>query len=61
MDSFKLASPFSFFKILEKWSNKPSSIDFSALGADSSKIVRASNNPDLFPTPVKPLVACMRR
>ena len=45
----------------EKSSNIPSSIVYSATGAESLRIARASNNPESFFTAIKPLMACMSR
>ena len=42
----------------DKSSNVPSSIVYSAIGAESLRIARASNNPELFSTVVK-FIACM--
>ena len=42
----------------DKSSNVPSSIVYSAIGAELLRIARASNNPELFSTVVK-LIACM--
>ena len=44
-----------------KSSNVPSSIVYSAIGTDSLRIARASNNPDSFSTAIKPLIAPMSR
>ena len=52
-DSF----PFSFAKMPDKSSDVPSSIIYSAIGAESLRIARASNNPESFPTAIKPLIA----
>ena len=41
----------------DKSSNVPSSINYSAIGAESLRIARASNNPESFSTAVKPLIA----
>ena len=56
-DSF----PFSIVRIPDKSSNLPSSIVYSAIGAESLRIARASNNPELFSTAVRLLIACMSR
>ena len=56
-DSF----PFSIVRISDKSSNIPSSIVYSAIGAESLKIARASNNPESFSTAIKPIVARMSR
>ena len=42
----------------DKSSTVPSSIVYSATGAESLRIARASNNPEWFSTVVK-LIACM--
>ena len=42
-------------------SNVPSSIVYSANGAESLRIARASNNPESFSTAIKPLIARMSR
>ena len=39
----------------------PSSIVYSATGAESLRIARASNNPESFSTTIKPLIARMSR
>ena len=44
-----------------KSSNVPSSIVYSANGAESLRIARASNNPESFSTAIKPLIARMSR
>ena len=44
----------------DKSSNVPSSIVYSAIGAELLRIVRASNNPESF-TAIKPLIARIRR
>ena len=56
-DSF----PFSIGRMPDKSSNVPSSIVYSAIGAESLRIVRASNNPESFSTGIKPLIARMSR
>ena len=56
-DSF----PFSIARMPGKSSNVPSSIVYSAIGAESLIIARASNNPKSFSTAVKPLIASMSR
>ena len=53
--------PFSIFRIPDKSRNVPSSIVYSATGAESLRITRASNNPESFSTAVKPLIAGMSR
>ena len=45
----------------DKSSNVPSSIVYSAIGAESLRIARASNNPESFSTAIKPLIALMSR
>ena len=52
--------PFSIIRMPDKSSNVPSSIVYSAIGAESLRIARASNNPESFST-VKPLIARMSR
>ena len=49
-DSF----PFSFVRMQGKSSNVPSSIVYFAICAESLRIARASNNPELFSTAIKP-------
>ena len=67
MESFILVSlikdsfPFSIFRIPDKSSDVPSSIVYSAIGAGSLRIARASNNPESFCTAIKPLIARMNR
>ena len=56
-DSF----PFSIVRIPDKSSNVPSSIAYSAIGAESIRTAKASNNPELFSTAIKPLISCMSR
>ena len=56
-DSF----PFSIVRIPDKSSNVPSSIAYSAIGAESIRTAKASNNPELFSTAIKPLVSYMSR
>ena len=56
-DSF----PFSIARMPDKSSNVPSSIVYSAIGAESLRIARASNNPESFSTAIKPLIAHMSR
>ena len=56
-DSF----PVSIVRMSDKSSNVPSSIVYSAIGAESLRIARASNNPESFSTSVKPLIAHMGR
>ena len=43
----------------DKSSNVPSSAVYSAIGAESLRPVRASNNPESFSTAIKPLIARM--
>ena len=45
----------------DKSGNVPSSIVYSAIGAESLRIARASNNPESFSTSIKPLIARMSR
>ena len=52
---------FSIVRIPDKSSNVPSSIVYSAIGAESLRIARASNNPESFSTAIKPLIFCMSR
>ena len=52
-DSF----PFSIVRMPDKLSHVPSSIVYSAIGAESLRIARASNNPESFSTAIKPIVA----
>ena len=56
-DSF----PFSIVRMPDKSSNVPSSIVYSAIGAESLRIARANNNPESFFTVIKPLIAHMNR
>ena len=42
-------------------SNILSSIVYSAIGAESLRLAGASNNPELFSTAIKPLIARMSR
>ena len=56
-DSF----PFSFVRMPNKSSNVPSSIDYSAIRAESLRIARASNNPESFSTAIAPLITRMSR
>ena len=44
-----------------KSSNIQSSIVYSANGAESLRIAKASNNPESFSTAIKPLISCMSR
>ena len=66
MQSFILASfnkrdsfPFSIVRMPDKSSNAPSSIVYCAIGAESLRIAKTSNNPEWFSTEIKPLIACM--
>ena len=45
----------------DKSSNVPSSIVYSAIGAESLRIARASNNPESFSTAIKPFIPRMSR
>ena len=45
----------------DKSSNVLSSTVYSAFGAESLRIARASNNPESFSTTIKPLIARMSR
>ena len=45
----------------DKSSNVPSSILYLAIGAESLRNARASNNPESFSTAIKPLIAHMSR
>ena len=45
----------------DKSSNVPSSIVSCAIGAESLRIARASNNPESFSTAIKPLIVRMSR
>ena len=56
-DSF----PFSIVRMPDKSSNTPSSIVYSAFGAESLRIARASNNSESLSTTIKPLIAHMSR
>ena len=53
--------PFSIVRMLDKSSNVPSSIVYSAIGGELLKIVRASKNSESFSTAIKPLIARMSR
>ena len=53
--------PFSVVRMQDKSSNVPSSIVYSAIGAESLRIARASNNPESFSTAIKPLITRMNR
>ena len=62
LDSDKINSfPLSFVIMPDKSSNVPSSMVYSAIGAELLRIARASNNPESFSTAIKPLIACMSR
>ena len=56
-DSF----PFSIVRMADKSSNVASSIVYSAIGAESLRTDRASNNPESFSTAIKPLIARMSK
>ena len=45
----------------DKSSNVTSSIVYSAIGTESLRIARASNNPESFSKAIRPLIAHMRR
>ena len=47
--------------MLDKSSNVPSSIVYFAIGAESLRIARVSNNLESFSTAIKPLIAHMSR
>ena len=51
-DSF----PFSIVRMPDKSSNVPSSIVYSAIGAESLRIARTSNNPESFSTKLNHLL-----
>ena len=53
--------PFSVVRMPDKSNNVPSSIVYSAIGAESLRIARASNNSESFSTAIKPLIAHMSR
>ena len=55
------AFPFFIVRIPDKSSNVPSIIVCSAIGAQSLRTARASNNPESFSTAIKPLIARMSR
>ena len=57
IDSF----PFSIVRMPDKSSNVPSSIVYSAIGAESLRIARASNNPESLSTTIEPLIARVSR
>ena len=52
---------FSIVRMPDKSSNVPSSIVYSAIGAESLRIARASSNPESFSTAIKPLITRMSR
>ena len=52
---------FSIVRTPDKSKNVPSSIVYSAIGAESMRIASASNNPESFSTAIKPLIARMSR
>ena len=54
-DSF----PFSVVRMSDTSRNVPSNIVYSAMGAESLRVARASTNAHSFSTEVKPLVTCM--
>ena len=56
-DSF----PFSIIRMSDKSINVSASIVYSAIGAESLRVARASNNPESFSTAIKPLIARMSR
>ena len=51
--------PFSIVRMPDKSRNVPSSIVYSAIGAESLRTARASNNLESFSTAIKPLTARM--
>ena len=53
--------PFSIIRIPDKSSNVPSSIVHSAIGAESLRIARTTNNPESFSTAIKSLIKRMSR
>ena len=53
--------PFSIVKMLDKSSNVPSTIVYSAIDAESLTIARVSNNPESFSTAIKPLISRMSK
>ena len=62
MESFTLISLvkkdsflYSIVRVPDKSSNVPSSIVYSAIGAESLRIARVSNNPESFSTAIIPL------
>ena len=58
---FGRSFPFSIVRMPDKSSNVPYSIVYSANGAESLRIARASNNPESFSTAIKPLIVHMTR
>ena len=52
---------FSIVRIPDNSSNVPSSMIYSATGAETLRIAKASNNPESFSTAIKPLIARMNR
>ena len=56
-DSF----PFSIVTMPDKSRNESSRIVYSAIGVESLRIARASDNPESFSTGIKPLIARMSR
>ena len=56
-DSF----PSSIVRMPDQSSNVPSSIAYSAIGTESLRIARASNNHESFSTAIKPLIARISR
>ena len=52
---------FSIVRMPDKSSNLSSIIVYSAIGAESLRIARASNNPESFSTSIQPLIARMSR
>ena len=53
--------PFSTVRMPDKSSNVPSTTVYSAMGAESLRIARASNNSESFSTAIKPLIVGMDR
>ena len=49
--------PFSIVRMPHESSNVPSSIVYCAIGVESLRNDRASNNPESFSTAIKPLIA----
>ena len=56
-DSFS----FSIVRMPDRSSNVPSSIVYSAIGAESLRIARGSNNRESFSTAIKPLIVRISR